>query len=66
MKTPIEYILAAAPFHADPATHEELARKVNVQLIGGYQIFGPPFPSEEMVYEAMTKPICQTSQPPTR
>jgi hypothetical protein len=34
MKTPIEYIIVAVPFHADAATHDELARKVNEKLIG--------------------------------
>ena len=29
MKTPIEYLIVAVPFHADAATHDELARKVN-------------------------------------
>ena len=34
MKTPIEYIIVAVPFHADAATHDELARKVNEKLSG--------------------------------
>jgi hypothetical protein len=34
MKTSIEYIIVAMPFHADAATHDELARKVNEKLIG--------------------------------
>ena len=55
MKTPIEYIIVAVPFHADAATHEELARKVNEKLSGGYELYGPPFLSEEMMYQAMTK-----------
>ena len=57
MKTPIEYTVVAVPFHADAATHEELARKVNEKLSGGYELYGPPFLSEEMMYQAMTKPI---------
>jgi hypothetical protein len=65
MKTPIEYTIVAVPFHADAATHDELARKVNEKLIGGYELFGAPFLSEEMMYQAMTKAIPQTSQPPT-
>jgi hypothetical protein len=65
MKTPIEYTIVAVPFHADAATHDELARKVNEKLSGGYELYGPPFLSEEMMYQAMTKPILQTSQPPT-
>ena len=65
MKTPIEYIIVALPFHADAATHEELVRKVNERLIGGYELFGAPFFSEEMMYQAMTKSISKTSQPPT-
>jgi hypothetical protein len=65
MKTPIEYTIVAVPFHADAATHDELVRKVNEKLSGGYELYGPPFFSEEMMYQAMTKPILQTSQPPT-
>ena len=57
MKTPIEYTIVAVPSHADGATHEELARKVNENLSGGYELYGPPFLSEEMMYQAMTKPI---------
>jgi hypothetical protein len=64
MKTPIEYIIVAVPFHADAATHEELARKVNEKLISGHELYGTPFVSEEMMYQAMTKPSHQTSQPP--
>jgi len=64
MKTPIEYTIVAVPFHADAATHEELARKVNERLTGGYELYGTPFFSEEMMYQAMTKPIPQTSQSP--
>jgi hypothetical protein len=56
MKNPIEYIIVAVPFHADAATHDELARKVNEKLDTGYELFGPPFLSEEMMYQAMTKP----------
>ena len=37
MKTPIEYIIVAVPFHADAATHDELARKVNEKLSAGYE-----------------------------
>jgi len=64
MKPPIEYTIVAVPFHADAATHEELARKVNEKLNSGYELYGPPFLSEEMMYQAMTKPTLQTSQPP--
>jgi hypothetical protein len=56
MNTPIEYTIIAVPFHADAATHDELARKVNEKLSGGYELYGPPFLSEEMMYQAMTKP----------
>ena len=56
MKTAVEYIVVAVPFHADAATHEELARKVNEKLSGGYELYGPPFLNEEMMYQAMTKP----------
>ena len=65
IKTPIEYIIVAVPFHADAATHDELVRKVNVKLNAGYELYGSPFLSEEMMYQAMTKPIQQISQPPT-
>jgi hypothetical protein len=64
MKTPIEYIIVAVPFHADAATHDELARKVNEKLNAGYELYGSPFLSEEMMYQAMTKPILQTSPLP--
>jgi hypothetical protein len=59
MKTPIEYTIVAVPFHADAATHEELARKVNEKLSSGYGLFGPPFISEEMMYQTMTKPLME-------
>ena len=65
MKTPIEYTVVAVPFHADAATHDELARQVNEKLAGGYELYGPPFLSEEMMYQAMTRPILQTSPPST-
>jgi len=65
MKPSIEYIIVAVPFHADAATHEELVQKVNEKLNAGYELYGSPFLSEEMMYQAMTKPIHQTSQPPT-
>ena len=65
MKVPIEYIIVAVPFHADAATHDELARKVNEKLSVSYELLGAPFLSEEMMYQAMTKPFHQVSQPPT-
>ena len=55
--TNIDYIIVAVPFHADAATHEELAHKVNEKLRRGFELYGPPFISEEMMYQAMTKPI---------
>ena len=64
MKTPIEYIIVAVPFHADAATHDELARKVNEKLDTGYELFGPPFLSEEMMYQAMTKLVQLASPTP--
>jgi hypothetical protein len=64
MKTPIEYIIVAVPFHADAATHDELTRKVNEKLNAGYELYGSPFLSEEMMYQAMTRPIIQTSPRP--
>jgi hypothetical protein len=63
MKTPIEYIIVAVPFHADAATHDELARKVNEKLRCGFELLGPPFLSEEMMYQSMTKPIRSTPEP---
>ena len=65
MKTPIEYIIVAVPFHADAATHDELAQKVNEKLTLGYELLGGPFLSEEMMYQPMTRPIGQASQSPT-
>ena len=64
MKNPIEYTIVAVPFHADAATHDELARKVNEKLNGGYELHGPPFFSEEMMYQAMTKSLLQTTPRP--
>ena len=64
MKTPIEYIIVAVPFHADAATHDELAQKVNEKLTAGYELLGAPFLSEEMMYQAMTRTIIQTSPLP--
>ncbi len=64
MKASIEYIIVAVPFHADAATHDELAGKVNEKLNAGYALFGPPFLSEEMMYQAMTKPVQPTAQTP--
>ena len=57
METSIQYTIVAVPFHADAATHDELARKVNEKLSAGYELYGSPFLSEEMMYQAMTKPI---------
>ena len=57
MKTPIEYIIVAVPFHADAATHDELARKVNEKLTTGHELLGTPFLSEAMMYQAMTQPL---------
>jgi Domain of unknown function (DUF1737) len=66
MKTPIEYIIVAVPFHADAATHDELARKVNEKLTAGYELLGAPFLSKEMMYQPMTKPIDKNSQQPSQ
>ena len=57
MKPSIEYIIVAVPFHADAATHDELARKVNEKLSAGSELYGPPFLSEDMMYQAMTRPV---------
>jgi hypothetical protein len=65
LKSSLEYLIVAVPFHADAATHDELARKVNEKLNGGYELLGPPFLSKEMMYQPMTKTIRQISQPPT-
>ena len=65
MKTPIEYLIVAVPFHADAATHDELTRKVNEKLNDGYELFGAPFFSGEMMYQAMTRPIPSTPALPT-
>jgi len=65
MKPSNEYVIVAVPFHADAATHEELARKVNEKLSDGYELYGPPFLSEEMMYQAMTRRIVQASPPTT-
>jgi len=62
-KTSIEYIIIAVPFHADAATHDDLARKVNEKLGAGYALLGAPFLGEEMMYQAMTKPVQPTSPP---
>ena len=64
MKTPIEYTIVAVPFHADAATHDELAQKVNEKLKSGHELYGPPFLSEEMMYQAMTKAILPASPLP--
>ena len=64
MKDPIEYTIVAVPFHADAATHDELARKVNEKLSAGYELLGAPFLSEEMMYQAMTRTVIQTSPLP--
>jgi hypothetical protein len=63
MKAPIEYIIVAVPFHADAATHDERARKVNEKLRAGSELLGAPFLSEEMMYQAMIAPILQASPP---
>jgi hypothetical protein len=64
MKNPVEYTIVAVPFHADAATHEELSKKVNEKLNSGYELYGSPFSSEEMMYQAMIKPICEASPLP--
>jgi len=66
MKTPIEYLIVAVPFHADAATHDELARKVNEKLGGGYDLYGPPFFSEEMLYQALTRTAPEPSPRPAQ
>jgi len=63
MNTTLEYTIVAVPFHADAATHDELVRKVNEKLAGGYELYGPPFLSEEMMYQALTRNTLQASPP---
>ena len=53
----------AVPFLADAATHDDLALKGNEKLTGGYELCGAPFLSENMMYQAMTRPIPTTSSP---
>ncbi|MGA9777514.1 MAG: DUF1737 domain-containing protein [Verrucomicrobiia bacterium] len=65
LKTSIEYIIVAVPFHADAATHDELARKVNEKLNAGFELLGSPILSKEMMYQPMTKPIQPACPPPT-
>ena len=57
INTPIEHTIVAVLFHADAATHDELAPKVNEKPSGGYELYAPPFFSREMRHQAMTKPI---------
>jgi hypothetical protein len=57
MKVPIEYIIVAVPFHADAATHDELARKVSEKLGGGFGLHWLPFFSEEMMHQAKNRSI---------
>jgi hypothetical protein len=66
MKIQIEYTIVAVPFHADAATHDELAQKVNEKLNSGYELYGSPFFSEEMMYQAMTKALLSVSPRPTQ
>jgi hypothetical protein len=66
VRYPLEYTIVAVPFHGDAATHDELARKVNEKLGDGCELYGPPFFGGEMMYQAMTKPILQTSPLPTQ
>ncbi len=66
MKSSNEYVIVAVPFHADAATHDSLARKVNEKLSGGYELYGPPFVSSEMMYQAMTKLNLQAAPLPTQ
>jgi hypothetical protein len=62
MKTTITYIIVAVPFHADAAPHDDLARKVNEKIGDGYELFGRPFLSEQMMYQSMIKVVDQTPQ----
>jgi len=38
---------------------------VNEKLCCGYELLGPPFLSEEMMYQSMTKPVQTSSKTPT-
>jgi len=66
MPTALDYLIVAVPFHADAATHDELARKVNEKLGGGYELYGTPFLSESMMYQAMIRPAVPASTPPAK
>jgi hypothetical protein len=56
MNPPLEYSVIAVPFHADAATHEELARLVNEKIRSGFEPLGAPVVTKEMMYQAMTRP----------
>jgi len=56
MRTSVEYKIVAVPFHADAATHEQLTQRVNEHLDQGYELYGTPFLSEEMMYQALMRP----------
>lgn len=57
MQALIEYIIVAMPFHADAATHDELARRVNEKLTAGYGLYAAPVFTKEMAYQTMTRTI---------
>jgi hypothetical protein len=63
VKTTAGYLIVAVPFHGDAATHDELALKVNEKIETGYELLGAPFLSEEMMYQAMTKPVHHIAPP---
>jgi hypothetical protein len=59
----MDYSILAVPFHADGATHDQLVTKVNDKLKDGWELHGAPFLSEEMMYQAMTRPIIEARPP---
>jgi hypothetical protein len=65
MPPPIQYVIVAVPFHADAATHDELARQVNEKLGVGYELYGTPFLSGAMLYQAMIRMFTPASTRPT-
>ncbi len=64
MPSSLDYQIVAVPFHADAATHDELARKVNEKLQSGYELYGTPFLSEDMMYQAVIRILLPAAAAP--
>lgn len=63
---PSRYPIAAAPAHADPAAHDEVAGKAVEAMNGGFVIQRRVMRLDDKVmYRRMTKPIQPAFQPPT-